>query len=131
MFPHNVGLGAIGDPALIEQVTAWSPTNRRAWAPTFRSRPSSPSGATSAGGGPRAYAETPDLVSSLGVAMVNGLQYPTGGTKISILANIKHYLGDGGTALGVTGGPVTGDEAALRALHLAPYRATVAAHAGR
>ena len=30
----------------------------------------------------------------------------------------------------MTGGPVTGDEAALRALHLAPYRATVAAHAG-
>ena len=43
----------------------------------------------------------------MGVAMVKGLQFPTGGTKISILANLKHYLGDGGTANGVTGGPVT------------------------
>ena len=55
---------------------------------------------------------------------------PDGRTKISILANLKHYLGDGGTANGVTGGPVTGDEATLRALHLAPYWAGVAAHAG-
>jgi beta-glucosidase len=62
--------------------------------------------------------------------MINGLQFPTGGTKISILANAKHYVGDGGTANGVTGGPVTGDEATLRALHLAPYRAAVAARVG-
>ena len=62
--------------------------------------------------------------------MVKGLQFPTGGTKISILANAKHYLGDGGTAAGVTGGPVTGNEAALRAMHLEPYRAAIAARVG-
>ena len=77
-----------------------------------------------------AFAETPDLASTMGVAMIKGLQFPTGGTKISILANAKHYVGDGGTANGVTGGPVTGDEAALRALHLEPYRAAVAARVG-
>ena len=66
----------------------------------------------------------------MGVAMVKGLQFPTGGTKISILANAKHYLGDGGTANGVNGGAVTGNEAALRALHLEPYRAAIAARVG-
>ena len=131
MFPHNVGLGAIGDPAFIEQVTRVVADESAGVGADFPFAPVVAVGRDERWGRTyEAYAETPDLVSSLGVAMVNGLQYPTGGTKISILANIKHYLGDGGTALGVTGGPVTGDEAALRALHLAPYRATVAAHAG-
>ena len=68
------------------------------------------------------FAETPDLVSALGVAMVNGLHLPIAAVrKISIPANLKHYVGDGGTPGGVTGGPVTGDEATLRAMHLAPY----------
>ena len=131
VFPHNVGLGAIGDPAFIEQVTRVVADESAGVGADFPFAPVVAVGRDERWGRTyEAYAETPDLVSSLGVAMVNGLQYPTGGTKISILANIKHYLGDGGTALGVTGGPVTGDEAALRALHLAPYRATVAAHAG-
>ena len=77
-----------------------------------------------------AFGETTDLASMMGIAMVKGLQFPTGGTRISILANLKHFLGDGGTAGGVTGGPVTGDEAALRAIHLEPYRATIAQRAG-
>ena len=131
VFPHNVGLGAIGDPAFIEEVTRVVADESAGVGADFPFAPVVAVGRDERWGRTyEAYAETPDLVSSLGVAMVKGLQYPTGGTKISILANIKHYLGDGGTALGVTGGPVTGDEAALRALHLAPYRATVAAHAG-
>ena len=131
VFPHNIGLGAIGDPAFIEQVTRVIADESAGVGADF---PFAPVIAVARderwGRTYEAYAETPDLVSSLGVAMVNGLQFPTGGTQISILANIKHYLGDGGTAMGVTGGPVTGDETALRALHLAPYRAAVAAHAG-
>ena len=98
-------------------------TNRRASAPTSRSRPSSRSRATSAGAGPtRRTPRRPTSCRRWASRWSTGLQFPTGGTKISILANVKHYLGDGGTAMGVTGGPVTGDEAALRALHLAPYQ---------
>ena len=131
VFPHNVGLGAIGAPAFIEEVTRVVADESAGVGADFPFAPVVAVGRDERWGRTyEAYAETPDLVSSLGVAMVKGLQYPTGGTTISILSNIKHYLGDGGTALGVTGGPVTGDEAALRALHLAPYRATVAAHAG-
>jgi beta-glucosidase len=131
VFPHNIGLGAIGDPAFIEQVTRTVADESAGVGADFPFAPVIAVGRDERWGRTyEAYAETPDLVSSLGVAMVKGLQYPTGGAKISILANIKHYLGDGGTAMGVTGGPVTGDEAALRALHLAPYRAAVAAPAG-
>ena len=131
VFPHNIGLGATGDAALVQQVAQvvadasagvgadfpFAPVIAVArderWGRTYES-----------------FAETPDLVSTMGVAMVKGLQFPTGGTKISILANIKHYLGDGGTANGTTGGNVSGDETTLRALHLAPYQAAVAARAG-
>jgi beta-glucosidase len=47
-----------------------------------------------------------------------------------VLANAKHYLGDGGTAGGVNNADTSGDEAALRALHLAPYEAAVKAGVG-
>jgi beta-glucosidase len=77
-----------------------------------------------------AYGETTDLASTMGVAMTKGIQLSATGTFSGILANAKHYLGDGGTANGVTGGNTAGDETKLRAIHLEPYRATVNARAG-
>jgi len=131
VFPHNIGLGAIGDPAFVEQVARTIADESAGVGADF---PFAPVVAVARderwGRTYESFAETPDLASSLGVAIVKGLQFPTGGNKISILANAKHYLGDGGTAMGVTGGPVTGDENALRAIHLAPYRAAVAARVG-
>ena len=131
VFPHNIGLGATGDAALVEEVARITADESAGVGADF---PFAPVIAVARderwGRTYEAFAEMPDLASAMGVAMVKGLQFPTGGTKISILANAKHYVGDGGTANGVTGGPVTGDEAALRALHLAPYRAAVAARVG-
>jgi beta-glucosidase len=131
VFPHNVGLGAIGDPDFVEQVARVIADESAGVGADF---PFAPVVAVARderwGRTYESFAESPDLVSPLGVAMVKGLQYPTGGSKISILANLKHYVGDGGTLNGVTGGPVTGDEATLRAMHLTPYWAGVAAHAG-
>jgi beta-glucosidase len=131
VFPHNIGLGATGDAALVQQVAQIIADESAGVGADF---PFAPVIAVARderwGRTYESFAETPDLVSTMGVAMVKGLQFPTGGTKISILANIKHYLGDGGTANGVTGANVTGDETALRALHLAPYQAAIAARAG-
>jgi beta-glucosidase len=47
-----------------------------------------------------------------------------------VLANAKHYLGDGGTMNGVNTGDTSGDETALRAIHLTPYQAVVGAGVG-
>jgi beta-glucosidase len=131
VFPHNIGLGATGDAALVEEVARITADESAGVGADF---PFAPVIAVARderwGRTYEAFAEVPDLVSALGVAMVKGLQFPTGGTRISILANAKHYVGDGGTANGVTGGPVTGNEAALRALHLEPYRAAIAARVG-
>jgi len=131
VFPHNIGLGATGDPAFVQQVAAAVADESAGIGADF---PFAPVIAVARderwGRTYESFGETPDLVSLMGVAEVKGLQFPTGGTKISILGNIKHYLGDGGTANGVTGGNTAGDETALRAIHLAPYQAAVAARAG-
>jgi beta-glucosidase len=131
VFPHNIGMGATNDLALVEEVARITADESAGVGADF---PFAPVIAVARderwGRTYEAFAETPDLASAMGLAMIKGLQFPTGGSKISILANAKHYVGDGGTANGVTGGPVTGNEAALRALHLEPYRVAVAAKVG-
>jgi beta-glucosidase len=77
-----------------------------------------------------AFGETSDLASTMGAIMIKGLQFTSTGAPTGILANAKHYLGDGGTANGENTGTVTGNEATLRAIHLTPYRAAVAARTG-
>ena len=47
-----------------------------------------------------------------------------------VLATAKHFVGDGGTALGVDRGDTIGDERALRQTHLDGYRAAIAARVG-
>jgi beta-glucosidase len=131
VFPHNIGMGATGDAALVQQV-AQAVADESAgvgadepFAPVVAVGRDERWGRTY-----ETFAETPDLVSTMATAEITGLQFPNGGTQISILANAKHYLGDGGTANGVNGGDTSGDETALRAIHLAPYQAAVAAHVG-
>jgi beta-glucosidase len=131
IFPHNIGLGATNDPALVQQVAAAIADESAGVGADFPFAPVIAVGRDEHWGRTyETFGETPDLVSKMGVAMIKGLQFPTGGTKISILANPKHFLGDGGTAGGITGANTAGDEATLRALHLAPYQAAVAARAG-
>ena len=64
----------------------------------------------------------------MGVAYTNGLQKRGG--PFTVLGNAKHYVGDGGTLNGVNEGDTSGDETALRALHLTPYQAAVSAGVG-
>ena len=131
VFPHNLGLGATRDAALVEEIARVTADESAGVGADF---PFAPVIAVARderwGRTYEAFAETTDLVTTMGVAMVKGLQFPRGGSRIAILANLKHFLGDGGTANGMTGGPVTGDETMLRAIHMEPYRATIAQHAG-
>jgi len=131
VFPHNVGLGATRNTSLVGQIASvvaseslgcgvdfvFSPVvavalNER-WGRTYE-----------------AFGETTQLASTLGAVMTRGLQFTSTGAPTGLLANAKHYLGDGGTANGVNAGDTSGDEATLRAIHLEPYRAAVAAHVG-
>jgi beta-glucosidase len=134
VFPHNIGLGATRDPALVKLTGRVTATETRAtgipwafapcvcvarderWGRTYES-----------------FGEDPALVQLL-TTIVDGLQNdgrlsdPT-----AVLATAKHFLGDGGTRYGSsTTGSYTIDQGVtyvtqqqLDAIHLAPYRTAV------
>jgi beta-glucosidase len=126
IFPHNIGLGATRNPALVQQIgqavaeevagtgVDWTfapclcvARNER-WGRTYES-----------------FGEDPAIAQSM-TTIVTGFQGTTlGGTPTSILATAKHYLGDGGTSGGVDQGNTALSEADLRRLHLPPFTASV------
>ena len=129
VFPHNIGLGATRDLALVEQIGSVVSDEAAGVGANF---PFAPVVAVARderwGRTYESFGEDPSLVSAMGVAYINGFQKRSG--SFSVLANAKHYLGDGGTASGINEGNTSGDEATLRAIHLAPYQAAVAAGVG-
>ncbi len=127
IFPHNIGLGATHNPALVEQAQTIAALEvagtgiHWAFAPCVAVAQDPRWGRTY-----ESFGESPDLVSELGAASVRGLQtkLPNGA---SVLACAKHFVGDGGTQNGVNEGNVVCDEATLRKMHLAPYRSAIKA----
>ena len=125
IFPHNIGLGATRNPALVEQIGRavaeevsgtgidWDfapclcvARNDR-WGRTYES-----------------FGETPDIASAM-ATLITGLQGATLGGPASVLATAKHYVGDGGTTGGDDQGNAQLTEAQLRAIHLPPFQAAV------
>jgi beta-glucosidase len=150
MFPHNIGLGCTRDAALVEKIGRITAEEVRAtgvqW--TFAPCVTVPQdirwGRTYEG-----YSEDPAVVSMLGAAAVRGLQGSDLSNPLSILACVKHYVGDGGTSPGAAGpsnvaptgagssarvrldqGDTKVDEATLRRIHLPGYIAAIQAGAG-
>ncbi|MEM6585934.1 MAG: glycoside hydrolase family 3 protein, partial [Pseudomonadota bacterium] len=132
IFPHNIALGATGDPDVVRKVGAataveievtgidwnFSPTVAVArddrWGRTYES-----------------YSEDPEIVAKMGAALVEGLQGRKGGEDFlgegRVIATAKHFFGDGGTDNGVDQGEVTGDMDALMAIHSVPYPVAIEA----
>ena len=127
IFPHNIGLGATRDPELVERIGRVTASEVRAagmnW--TFSPCVTVPRderwGRTYEG-----FSEDPELVRTLGEAVVRGYQGFSLNSPDAIVACAKHYLGDGGTTFG-TGNPYLDqgdtqvDEATLRSIHLPGY----------
>jgi beta-glucosidase len=131
IFPHNIGMGATRDPELAEQVgriTALEvvPTGVRwTFSPCITVPQDERWGRTYEG-----FGEDPELVSTMGAAVIRGYQGDDLGDPTSILATAKHFVGDGGTLGGVDQGDTQADEPSLRRIHLAPYVAAVNAGVG-
>ena len=131
VFPHNIGLGATHNPALVEQaehITALEVAGtgiRWAFAPCIAVAQDERWGRTY-----ESFGESTELVSQLGAAAVRGFQ----GGKLSdtnaVLACAKHFIGDGGTQNGKDQGNDVCDEATLRKLYLPPYQAAIQAGVG-
>ncbi|GAA5435413.1 glycoside hydrolase family 3 protein [Deinococcus aquaticus] len=139
LFPHNIGLGAAGDPDLARRIgraTAEEMTGTGVrwnfspclcvvrdvrWGRTYES-----------------FGETPALPVALST-IIDGYQGAGGPAQPgAVLATAKHYLGDGGTTFGSSAtegylldqGDTRLSEAELRRVHLPPFRAAVARNVG-
>jgi beta-glucosidase len=138
IFPHNIGLGAANDPALVTQIGRVTALEMIAtgiywdYAPVVAVPQDIRWGRTY-----EAYSENTDQVSLLATAFVNGLQGDDLSAPDTALATPKHFVGDGGAVWGssTTGsykidqGVTDVDEATLRAIHLPPYQAAIDAGA--
>jgi beta-glucosidase len=139
VFPHNIGLGATRDPALVEKIGRITAEEVRAtgiqWA--FAPCVTVPQDVRW-GRSYEGYSSDPKLVAELGAAAVRGLQGKSLSDPHAVLACSKHYLGDGGTTFGTGGfnkamldqGDTQVDEATLRRMHLQGYLSTVAEGVG-
>ena len=131
IFPHNIGLGATHDPALVEQaehITALEVAGtgiRWAFAPCIAVARDERWGRTY-----ESFGDSPELVSALGAAAVRGFQGPRLSESSLVLACAKHYVGDGGTLNGVDQGNDVCDERTIRQLYLPPYEAAIKAGVG-
>ncbi|MFG1855088.1 glycoside hydrolase family 3 protein [Actinomadura geliboluensis] len=125
IFPHNIGLGATRDPALVRKIGAATAAEMAGtgvdwdfapcvcvarddrWGRTYES-----------------FGEVPELATMM-TTVIDGLQGDELGGPTSVLATAKHYVGDGGTEGGDDRGDVRLPEKELRAVHLPPFQAAV------
>lgn len=121
VFPHNIGLGACRDPDLIERIAQATAREILAtgvdwtFAPTLAVARDDHWGRTY-----ESYSEDPSVVGSYADRFVAGMQGDFGDD--SVIACVKHWVGDGGTLHGMDQGETTLPFAELNRLHIDPYR---------
>ena len=131
IFPHNIGLGAARDTALIEKIGEVTAKEIRVtgqewtFAPTVAVPQDFRWGRAYEG-----YSSDPELVASYVGAMVRGLQGPPTNDNLLagpyVIASTKHFLADGGTDDGVDQGDSSISEEDLRDIHGLPYGPAIA-----
>lgn len=132
IFPHNIGLGATRDAALVEAVARATALEVAAtgmdwdFAPCLAVPDDYRWGRTYEG-----FSEDTDLVSQLGSAAVRGYQSTDISNPQSVLACAKHFIGDGGTTFGtglnnlIDRGNLAISEEELRKRHLPPFQKAI------
>jgi beta-glucosidase len=132
LFPHNVGLGAMRDPAVMAKIAAVTAAEVRVtgmeW--TFAPAVSVPQDVRW-GRSYEGYSEDPSVVASYVGVFVRGLQGEPGSPGFlrppHVLATTKHYLADGGTDGGRDQGDAHITEVALRDIHGSGYPPAISA----
>ena len=132
IFPHNIGLGAMNNPDLIEQiasVTAHELTvSGHDWtfAPTLAVPQDVRWGRSYEG-----FSENPEIVKSYGDRIVYGLQGRIGDAGFMgdgrVISSAKHFLADGATEKGADQGDALISEEELRNVHAAGYYSAIPA----
>ena len=132
IFPHNIGLGAMNNPDLIEEIariTAHELTvSGHDWtfAPTLAVPKDLRWGRTYEG-----FSANPDIIRSYGDRIVIGLQGKFGTENFmgngKVISSAKHFLADGATEDGVDQGDALISEEELARVHAAGYYSSIPA----
>ncbi|MHC5184889.1 MAG: glycoside hydrolase family 3 N-terminal domain-containing protein [Planctomycetota bacterium] len=127
IFPHNIGLGATRNPALVEEIGRITAKEVRAtglewtFAPAVSVVRDERWGRTYEG-----FGEHPELATMFGGVYTRGLQGTGTMTGERIVACAKHFVGDGGTTGGDDQGNTVCTEQELRDIHMPGYVSAIA-----
>uniref|UniRef100_A0A486XKQ9 Periplasmic beta-glucosidase n=1 Tax=Rheinheimera sp. BAL341 TaxID=1708203 RepID=A0A486XKQ9_9GAMM len=125
LFPHNIGLGAANNPALIEQIARVTAREVMVtgidwvFAPTVAVVRDDRWGRTYEG-----YSEDPTIVRNYAAAIVTGLQGAADADFLGnerVISTVKHFVGDGGTVGGDDQGDNIASEQELFSIHAQGY----------
>lgn len=124
-LPGNMALGATRDPALAEQAGRVMARELRALGINVNFAPSLDVNINPANPvvGTRSFSADPQIVATLGTAMIKGLQ------DEGVIATVKHFPGHGDTSTDShhTSPVVAHDRTRIDAVELLPFRAAIAA----
>ncbi len=132
VFPHNIGLGAMRNPDLIEKIAAVTAheltVSGHDWtfAPTLAVPQDLRWGRSYEG-----FSEDPSIVQSYGDRVVYGLQGRKGTKGFmgggKVISSAKHFLADGATEKGIDQGDAKISEKELKEIHAAGYYSAIPA----
>lgn len=126
IFPHNIGLGATRDSALVRRIgqavaeEMWAAYIDLNFAPAVSTPQDERWGRVYEG-----FGEKAELGVMMGAAYLRGLQGDNMDAPWRVIGTVKHFLGDGATDGGKDRGNSTMTEEQLRTIHLPPYIAAV------
>jgi len=130
IFPHNIGLGAARDPALVEAIARATAEEVAAtgvdwtFAPTLAVPRDDRWGRTYEG-----FSEDPSVARDYATGLVRGLQGElrdgAGLASGSVMGSAKHFLADGGTTDGRDRGDAAMSEQELIDVHMSGYREAI------
>ena len=126
IFPHNIGLGASRDSALVRRIgqavaeEMWAAHIDLNFAPAITVPQDERWGRVYEG-----FGESTDLVTSLGAAFVRGQQGDHNDAEWRVITTLKHFIGDGATDKGHDRGNAIINDKELHKKYLPPYEAAI------
>ena len=126
IFPHNIGLGATRDSALVRKIgqavaeEMWAAHIDLNFAPAVTVPQDERWGRVYEG-----FGETAELTVNLGTAFVRGQQGDHNDAEWRVITTLKHFIGDGATDKGFDRGNATITDKDLYEKYLPPYEAAI------
>ncbi len=126
IFPHNIGLGATRDSALVRRIgqavaeEMWAAHIDLNFAPAITVPQDERWGRVYEG-----FGETTELAVDLGAAFVRGQQGDNNNAEWRVITTLKHFIGDGATDKGYDRGNATLTDKEIHKKYLPPYEAAI------